>query len=132
MNPLENQLRSWTPRPPSAGLRARIFLDSGAGTAESPFVATWRQLAPATAIVLFALVTLNNHSLNSQYWSGASANRGLATAAVSNLTAASYVTSLDACDRNSYPAATFASTKPEPAPSSNGSFWQFNTNGLIH
>ena len=131
MDPLENQLRSWMPRRPSAGLRARIFAAAGAGASEPMLAARWRQLAPVTAMLLFALVTLSNHNLNSLYWSGASVNRVLTTAAVSNLTAASYVTSLDACDRNSFPTATFASTKAVPAPSSNGSFWQFNTNGLI-
>lgn len=131
MDPLEKQLRSWMPRRPSAGLRSRIFPTAAVGAVEPLITTTWRQLAPVTAMLLFALVTLSNHNLNSLYWSGTSVNRVLTAAAVSNLTAASYVMSLDACDRNSFPTATFASTKAGPAPSSNGSFWQFNTNGLI-
>lgn len=126
-----NQLRSWTPRHPSAKLRARLFSTAGVGGLELGLRATWQQLAPAAALLLMAFVTLNSRNVHTLYWPEAGINRVLTTAAVSNLTAASYVTTADACDRNSFPAATFASTSAAATPSSNGSFLQFNTNGLI-
>ena len=55
-NPLETQLRSWTPRRPSAGLERRLFhRPKGA-----PRPAQWLNwLVPVTACLLFACLMLN-------------------------------------------------------------------------
>ena len=63
-NPLEKQLRSWTPRAPSPSLKARIFeqpLPAEASAASSPATervhapAAWHWLAPAMAVFVFGL-----------------------------------------------------------------------------
>ena len=56
----ENQLRGWRPRPPSAGLKRRIFRAQPAA-AFAPVLAAWdfSKLAPATACLLFALMLLH-------------------------------------------------------------------------
>ena len=58
MNPLEAQLRSWTPRPPSARLERRLF----AGPVETrPMSPSWvHWFAPAMACLLFATLAVNN------------------------------------------------------------------------
>ena len=64
LNPLENQLRSWTPRSPSPSLRAKLFpnpaneVGAGAKPAreERPCApAAWHWLAPAMAVFVLGL-----------------------------------------------------------------------------
>jgi hypothetical protein len=55
-NPWETQLRSWTPRRPSAGLERRLFRRPSS----TPRPAHWLNwLVPATACLLFACLVLN-------------------------------------------------------------------------
>jgi len=66
MQSLENRLRSWRPRRPSATLRYRLFLTlaaHGARIANMPRmlrVASW--LTPATACALLTLLILNSEN----------------------------------------------------------------------
>ena len=56
MNPLETQLRSWTPRRPSAGLERRLF-PRPKRTSRPAKSINW--LVPVTACLLFACLILN-------------------------------------------------------------------------
>ena len=57
---LENQLRSWQPRRPSAGIKARLFPGE---EHKREFVRTIRWLAPTMACGLIALAALHQESL---------------------------------------------------------------------
>lgn len=59
MNPLEKQLRSWTPRRPSPSLRRRLFGGS-APLAHPAGALFW--FGPVTACLLFACVVVSQHS----------------------------------------------------------------------
>jgi hypothetical protein len=60
LNPLEKHLRSWTPRPPSAALKTRLFgtthppVRTSAG-AESNFPSPWQWLAPTMALFVVSM-----------------------------------------------------------------------------
>jgi hypothetical protein len=59
-NPLENQLRSWTPRAPSPSLKARLFgqpqkQEASAAAQRRREPAAWHWLAPAMAVFVFGL-----------------------------------------------------------------------------
>lgn len=60
MKSLENRLRSWRPRRPSATLKWRLFLARAAGVPRLIRVAGW--LTPATVCALLALVAMNSES----------------------------------------------------------------------
>ena len=63
MNPLENQLQSWTPRRPSPKIGRRLF-----GPAEKPSLrparraGTWNWLSPLAACALTMLVAVHTAS----------------------------------------------------------------------
>jgi hypothetical protein len=63
MNPLENQLQSWTPRRPSPKIARRLF-----GPAEKPWLGlprragTWNWLSPVAACALTMLVAVHTAS----------------------------------------------------------------------
>ena len=63
MNPLENQLQSWTPRRPSPKIARRLF-----GPAEKPFsrpaprAGAWHWLSPVAACALTMLVAVHSAS----------------------------------------------------------------------
>ncbi|MBC8094469.1 MAG: hypothetical protein H7Y43_01535 [Akkermansiaceae bacterium] len=59
MNPLETQLRSWAPRPPSAKLKRTLFAETAPLRPHAGF--NWQWLAPAAACLLFALTVFNQH-----------------------------------------------------------------------
>ena len=156
-HPVETQLRSWTPRRPSAKLKARLFGKKHAGArllakclssiSISPFSIfrrpseawasepawhpAWRWFAPIAGVCLLTSVMVRDHNLSSVYLTGSQANSIFAAAALSNQTLASYVTTPDAFDRNALPKATFASTTEAPSAPSIGSFLLFNTNSLM-
>jgi hypothetical protein len=56
MNPLENQLQSWTPRRPSPKIARRLF---GAASRPSPGVVAWNWLSPVAACALTMLVAVH-------------------------------------------------------------------------
>lgn len=53
-------MRSWTPRHPSARIKARLFPKAAAASAEAemPDPLTWRWLVPATALFIGAVILL--------------------------------------------------------------------------
>ena len=55
---LENHLRSWTPRRPSASIKQRLFPQSAAVEMELPDAIHWRWLVPAMALCIGALIVL--------------------------------------------------------------------------
>ena len=62
LNPLENQLRSWTPRAPSPSVKARLFdpplpanTSGAAVVARTREPSAWHWLAPAMAVFVFGL-----------------------------------------------------------------------------
>jgi len=60
MNTLENRLRSWRPRRPSAALKLRLAFARAAAIPRMLRFAGW--LTPATACVLLALLSLNSEN----------------------------------------------------------------------
>jgi hypothetical protein len=143
--PLETQLRSWTPRRPSAELRTRLFGGAAAIDAAAPgqgqgqgresgpgltgSVLGW--LAPATAVVLLAFVTLNPRQAD---LSGVASSRQAPIVAVtfSNISFAAYLPGSFVNDQNTVPPATFEWTNRGRSPSSMPSFPQARTNDLKH
>src|SRR5438128_10405586 len=59
-NDLERQLRCWTPRRPSRGLKARLFGPFVAVRSERRWAFRW--LAPATVCLLLLFVTFNQRN----------------------------------------------------------------------
>src|ERR1041385_3251378 len=73
---LENRLRSWTPRKPSAALKARLFgpcpaRQTGAGPFHQPMAgggtaalhfepSAWHWLAPAFGLLLLTMIVFSN------------------------------------------------------------------------
>ena len=118
MNDLELQLRSWVPRPPSAKLEQRIF---GAlpNPAEALPVFRLRWLVPATVTFLLMCVIVNQRS--GPVVSVAGRPGTLATAALSNQSAAAWLPGSFAADQNSLPAEKFEWTNASGWPSSDNS-----------
>lgn len=56
---LETRLRSWAPRRPSEKISRRLF--SRDQTPQRPLALRWGWMAPATAVLLFGLLLLNQH-----------------------------------------------------------------------
>src|SRR5436309_8538714 len=97
-NQLEKQLRSWMPRRPSAKLEGALFRHHAIIGHPDPWHFSWRYLAPLTGVLFLTLIIFTNRNLGSVYLSTSAANSMLASVALSNQTAASYVTSPDTCD----------------------------------
>jgi hypothetical protein len=57
---MENRLRSWRPRRPSATLRWRLFLARAANVPRTVRIAGW--LTPATACALLTMLVLNSEN----------------------------------------------------------------------
>lgn len=100
-------MRLWTPRHPSKGLEARIFVAATAGPeAEAvtvPLRLNW--LAPAMAAVLLMCV-LFNQRFGSAPYSG-SGGGSMAAMILSNQSAAAYLPGSFQGDRNTIPADAF-------------------------
>jgi hypothetical protein len=86
LDPLEAQLRSWTPRRPSATLERRLFHRVIAGPCPA-MLARW--LAPAAVCLVFAGVILNPQSAAT--WSSPTQSRGLVALPLSNQNYAAYL-----------------------------------------
>ena len=62
MNPLEKQLQSWVPRPPSARLKERLFAADGAklkthvSSQAAPWLPAWVKFAPALCLLLLVML----------------------------------------------------------------------------
>ena len=113
---LENQLRSWAPRRPSARLKRRIF--SGA-TGRNEITAAIRWLAPAVAC--FTLVLAAFHQQNG-IPSESSRRAPMAAMILSNQTPAAYLSGGSQQERNNFTLLTFEWTNRNGSTSSIGSF----------
>jgi len=102
MNELEAQLRSWAPRRPSASLERRLFGRRPAVQSAHAFRVSW--LAPATALLLLAGVFLNGH--NSAVV-GSPATAPMVLVALSNQSAAAYLSGSFPHEENRLPAVAF-------------------------
>jgi hypothetical protein len=89
MNDLEQQLRSWAPRPPSANLEKRLFGDrrEEAEPATPAFRLAW--LAPATAAILVACLVFNQRG--SAITPSGSGSQAMVAMILSNQSAAAYL-----------------------------------------
>jgi len=128
-NSLETQLLSWSPRRPSPKLKGRIF-GGEAASPDSPWMIALSRFAPATAVVVLLMASLNGHNSPNVYLSDS--DLGFAAISLSNQSPSSHYPAPDACDRNSPPMLIFASTNGGRSPSSIGSFLAFGTNTLLH
>ena len=93
MNTLENRLRGWQPRPPSAELRQRLFpqLSPNRGSDVCPGLThLWAWLTPATVAVMVLFLTLDQHAPAFLDLAGNRAGAHLAAAAFSNQFYAAY------------------------------------------
>src|SRR6266571_2345840 len=118
MKELENQLRSWVPRRPSAKLERSIFVRPRPSAAahqiaaveplnpnyKSPsFRISW--LAPATVAFLLICVLFNQH--NSQALSGSTNAGPIVAVALSNQSVAAWLPGSFSRERNALPNETF-------------------------
>jgi hypothetical protein len=115
MSELEEQLRLWTPRHPSARFERRLFA-GGPAAAEAllPFRVTW--LAPVTAALMLMCVLFNQ-----RYGPAFSTtvNPGPMVAMIlSNQSAAAYLPGSFQAEQNNLPADTFKRTGDSRAPRS--------------
>jgi len=127
LNSWETQLRSWTPRRPSAGLKARLFARPVAARRERPFALGW--LAPATVCLLMILVTFNQR--NGELARMAASNPVPMMAVTwSNMSFAAYLPGSFVNHQNPVRPDTFEWTNHGHSPSSMASFPEFQTNYL--
>ena len=123
-NELETQLRAWTPRGPSPGLRERIFratepaLTSDQLCEEEPVPnhhwLAW--LAPATAALLFAAVIFNQR--NGPFMPGMTRSSPMVALALSNQSAAAFLPGSFSGEVNGPSAETFKWTNGSGSTSS--------------
>jgi hypothetical protein len=129
-NPFENLLKRWTPRIPSAALRARVFAAAAAAAAPSAPALGW--LAPAAALLAAFLVVLSPRGAGSPMAPGAAGP--LMAMTVSNQSLAAYLPGSFRGERNRLApervTERFGWTKPVASHSSTPSWSQFRTNFL--
>jgi hypothetical protein len=124
LNELETQLRALVPRPPSAGLKKRIFAASptaprpAAAATPSPRHPAWAWLAPAMAAVLVVAVLYNQHSGSVSVSSDSSP---MVAMALSNQSVAAWLPGSFSRDRNDLPQETLEWTNGSRSTSSIGS-----------
>ena len=124
-NPWERHLRSWTPRRPSAGLKARIFSRSVAQRPGRPFAFGW--LAPATVCVLLLFVTLSQR--NGKLARLAASNQvPMMAVTLSNMSFAAYLPGSFVNDQNAVAPGTFEWTNNGHSHSSMAASPQCRTN----
>src|SRR5687767_10879029 len=106
LSQVEKQLRSWTPRQPSAALRARIFEPAPAEEVEAPasraHMPAWQWLAPAMAVFVIAMMSWTDGVRSSFISSG---DHG-ASSALNNPELAAYPASAHS-GHNTWPVTTF-------------------------
>jgi len=127
-NHWETPLRSWTPRRPSAGLKARIFGRSVAAEGPRHFSLGW--LAPATVCLLLLFVTVSQRSGELARLASASNQMPIIAVTLSNVSLAAYLPGSFANDQNAVRPDTFEWTNHGHSPSSIPSFPQARTNYL--
>ena len=125
-NSWETPLRSWKPRRPSAGLKARLFALPVAADRERPFTLGW--LAPATVCLLLMFVTFTQR--NGELGRLAVSNQAPMMAVTwSNLSFAAYLPGSFVNDQNAVRPETFEWTNHGHS-SSTVTFPQSPTNHL--
>jgi len=122
---LETQSRSWTPRRPSAGLKARIFSRSVAERPGRPIAFGW--LAPATVCLLLLLISFNQR--NGKLARLAASNQvPMMAITLSNMSFAAYLPGSFVNDQNAVPPGTFEWTNNGHSHSSIAASPQSRTN----
>ena len=106
LSQVEKQLRSWTPRQPSAALRARIFDAASQEMVQAPSsratVPAWQWLAPAMAVFVIAMMSWTDGARSSFI---SSSDHGTASA-LNNPELAAYPSSAHS-GHNTWPVTTF-------------------------
>lgn len=128
LNPWETQFRSWKPRRPSAGLKARIFARTAAAERPRQFSLSW--LAPVTVCLLLLLVTVRQRGGELAHLASASNQMPIMAVTLSNVSLAAYVPGSFAKDRNAVRPDTFEWTNHGHSSSSMPAFPQSRTNSL--
>ena len=128
LNHWETPFRSWTPRRPSAGLKARVFGRAAAVERARHFSLGW--LAPATVCLLLFFVTVNQRSGQLARLGVASNQMPIMAVTLSNVSLAAYLPGSFANDQNAVRPDTFEWTNHGHSPSSIASFPQSRTNNL--
>ena len=128
LNHWETPFRSWTPRRPSAGLKARVFGRAVAAGRPRHFSLGW--LAPATVCLLLFFVTVNQRSGELARLASASNQMPIIAITLSNVSLAAYLPGSFANDQNAVRPDTFEWTNHGHSPSSIPSFPQSRTNNL--
>src|SRR5262245_8369157 len=128
LNPWETPFRSWTPRRPSAGLKARIFGRSRALERPRHFALSW--LAPVTVCLLLFFVTFTQHNGDLSRLASASNQTPIMAVTLSNVSLAAYLPGSFANDQNAVRPDTFEWTNHGHSPSSIVSFPLARTNYL--
>ena len=124
----ETPFRSWTPRRPSAGLKARVFGRAAAGERPRHFSLGW--LAPATVCLLLFVVTLGQRGDELARLASASNQMPIIAVTLSNVSLAAYLPGSFANDQNAVQPDTFEWTNHGHSPSGIPSFVQSRTNYL--
>ena len=128
LNPWERSFRSWTPRRPSAGLRARIFGRTAAVEHPRHFSLSW--LAPATVCLLLLWVCVSQRSGELGRLAAASNQMPIIAVTLSNVSLAAYLPGSFANHQNTVHPDTFEWTNHGHSSSSMPSFLQARTNYL--
>ena len=131
-NPWVNQLRSWTPRPPSKALKRKLFPNPVPAKADAAadLIVTWRWLTPVLGCLLILAGVFNSRDRESATLTAADTNNLLAVLTTQR-TYAAYVTAGFHSRQNAVGSDTFEWTNSQGLPSSVGSFSPFNTNSLM-
>jgi hypothetical protein len=128
LNQWETRFRSWTPRRPSAGLKARVLGRGEAAASRQHFSLGW--LGPATACLLLLFVTVTQRSGELARLTAASDQLPIMAVTLSNVSLAAYLPGSFANDQNAVRPDTFEWTNHGHSPSSIPSFLQARTNYL--
>lgn len=139
-NHLENLLRSWTPRRPSAKIAANLFATEAAPERKRHALA-WNWLAPATVGIFSLLVMLGAHSHSTAHLGEADTNLFFASITMNNATSFTSANSLKSAfnlskadlnlEQNIWRTATFASTNLRQSHSSMNPLPSGKTNSLL-
>jgi hypothetical protein len=106
-NLLDNPLKSWKLREPSARIRARLFPLPASAASEVSWLATRHWLAPAMAVCLLALAVGQSGTAPWTGWRGTQSSNLLATVALNQPLLARYYAPSLQHDRNTWPKASF-------------------------
>ena len=127
-NHWETRFRSWTPRRPSAALKARVFDRAVVPERLHHFSLGW--LGPTTVCLLLFFVTVNQRSTDLARLAAASDQLPIIAVTLSNVSLAAYLPGSFANDQNAVRPDTFEWTNHGHSSSSMPSFPQSRTNYL--